>query len=60
MIPAETIPGMGVGEIKENSGGGVYSSMIYLYIVRTFVNTTIYLHLAQQYKKEKIILNVAC
>jgi hypothetical protein len=29
IIPVETIPGMGGGEIKEN-GGGVNASMIYL------------------------------
>jgi hypothetical protein len=32
---------VGKGEIKEN-GGGVNSSMIYLIIVRTFVNATMY------------------
>jgi hypothetical protein len=41
MIPAERVPEIGGGEVKESSGGGD-SSRIYLYIVRTFVNATIY------------------
>jgi hypothetical protein len=37
MIPVETIPGMGVGRIKENGGGGVVnSSMIYLMCCKNF------------------------
>jgi hypothetical protein len=35
MIPAETIPGMEEG-IKENSGWGNYSSMIYLVYCKNF------------------------
>jgi hypothetical protein len=38
----ETIPGMGEEGIKESSGEGVNSSMIYLICVRTFVNATMY------------------
>jgi hypothetical protein len=38
---------MGGGRIKE-SGGGVNSSMIILYIVRTFVKDSMYPHPAQQ------------
>jgi hypothetical protein len=38
MRPVETIPGMGGGGIKENDGGSEFN----WYIVRTFVNVTIY------------------
>jgi hypothetical protein len=38
MRPLETIPGMGEGSIKENDGGGEFLR----YIVRTFVNVTMY------------------
>jgi hypothetical protein len=40
MILVETIPGIGEGENKGELWGKVNSSMIYLYIVRTFVNAT--------------------
>jgi hypothetical protein len=40
MIPVETIPGMGGEGIKENDGGGKFNYD--WYIVRTFVNVTIY------------------
>jgi hypothetical protein len=36
----ETIPGMGVGRIKENDGGGEFNYDIF--DVRTFVNATVY------------------
>jgi hypothetical protein len=41
MIPVETIPGVGEGLMKKNNGGGEFK---YDYIVRTFVNATVYLH----------------
>jgi hypothetical protein len=37
--PAETIPGIGRGRIKENDGGG---QIQLLYILRTLVNVTMY------------------
>jgi hypothetical protein len=43
MIPVETVPGMGVREIKENGGSGEFK-----YNIRTFVNSTMYPHPAQQ------------
>jgi hypothetical protein len=48
MRPVETVSGMGKGEIKENDAGGGWIQVWYIwYIVRTFVNTTMYLHPAQ-------------
>jgi hypothetical protein len=43
MIPVETIPGMGVGGIKEHSGG-VNSSMIYLVYCKNFCKCHNVLH----------------
>jgi hypothetical protein len=43
MRPVETIPGMVEGEIKENDGGAKYTYI--WYIVRTFINVTMYPHL---------------
>jgi hypothetical protein len=40
MIPAESIPGTGGGEIKE----GVNSSMIYLIHCKNLCNATVYPH----------------
>jgi hypothetical protein len=43
----ETIPGMGGGGIKEN-GCGAWIQVWYIWnIIRTFVNATMYPHLAQ-------------
>jgi hypothetical protein len=40
------------GEIKENDGGSEFKYDVW-YIVRTFVNATMYPYPAQQLKKEK-------
>jgi hypothetical protein len=47
MRTPESIPGMVGAGIKENVGG-VNSTMIYLYILRTFVNATMCPHPLQQ------------
>jgi hypothetical protein len=47
MIPVETAPGIREGRIKESSEGGELS-MIYMILVRSFVNATMYSHAAQQ------------
>jgi hypothetical protein len=48
MIPVETIPGMGRGWDK-----GEWIKVWYIwYIVRTFVNATMYPHLAQLPQKQ--------
>jgi hypothetical protein len=44
MIPVETIPGMGRGEIKQNGGGGEFKYDIF---VRSFINATMFPHPAQ-------------
>jgi hypothetical protein len=49
MIPGETIPGMVGSGIKENDGGGEFKC----YIVRTFINVTMYPHPAQFKKRKK-------
>jgi hypothetical protein len=49
IIPVETIPGM--REIKENGRGGWIQVW---YIVRTFVNATMYPHPAQQEKNNML------
>jgi hypothetical protein len=42
MIPVETVPGIrGVG-MKESNGGSDFKYDIFEYIVRTFVNATMY------------------
>jgi hypothetical protein len=43
MTPAETIPGIGGGGIKE-SGGRDDSTMIYLIYCKNFCNPTVYSH----------------
>jgi hypothetical protein len=48
--PIETILEMGKGKIKENDGGGKFKHDIICYIVRTFVNGTMY----SQHNKKKI------
>jgi hypothetical protein len=47
MIPVETITGIGGGRKKENDGRGDFKYDIFEYIVRTFVNATMYPHPAQ-------------
>jgi hypothetical protein len=47
MRPVETVPGIGGREIKENGEGGEFKYGIW-YIVRTFVNVTMYPHPAHQ------------
>jgi hypothetical protein len=42
IIPVETTPGMGKGGIKENDGGGELNYDIFVILLRTFKNTTIY------------------
>jgi hypothetical protein len=49
MRPVETIPGMVRGMIKENDGGGKRN----YYIVRTFVNVTMYPQHNNNFKKER-------
>jgi hypothetical protein len=44
IIPVETIPGKGVEGIKENDGRGWIQVWSTWYIVRTFVNATMYPH----------------
>jgi hypothetical protein len=39
--------------MKKSSGGGEFKCSIIRYIVRTFVNATMYPHLAQQLIKKK-------
>jgi hypothetical protein len=46
MIPAEAVPEIRGGRMKESSGG-VNSSMIYLIHCKNFVNATMYPHPAQ-------------
>jgi hypothetical protein len=53
MIPIETIPGMG-GGIKERDGGDEFKYDIW-YIVRTFVNATMYPNSAQLKKKTHLL-----
>jgi hypothetical protein len=50
MIPVETFPVMGGEGIKENGGGGEFKYI--WYIVRIFVNATMYPHPAQQWKNK--------
>jgi hypothetical protein len=53
MRPAETVPGMGGGEIKEDDGGDEFNYDIY--IVRTFVNVTMcpwYNHMIKKNKNK--------
>jgi hypothetical protein len=45
MRPVESIPGMGGSRVK-NDGGGEFN-----YDVRSFVNASMYSHLAQQLNK---------
>jgi hypothetical protein len=42
MIPVETVPGIGGGGMKDSSGGGEFKIWYIWYIVKTFVNTTVY------------------
>jgi hypothetical protein len=44
MRPVETVPGMGRRGIRENDGGGKFNYDIWYtwYIVRTFINATMY------------------
>jgi hypothetical protein len=48
MIPIEITPGMGEKGIKKNDRGGWIQVWHNWYIVRTFVNATMYPHPAQQ------------
>jgi hypothetical protein len=50
MIPVEIIPGMGEGEIKENGGRAEFKYDIIQYIIRIFVNASMY-----QYNNKKSI-----
>jgi hypothetical protein len=45
MISVQTIPGMGEGGVKENDGGCDFKYDIF--VIRTFVDATIYTHAAQ-------------
>jgi hypothetical protein len=51
MRPVRSTPGMRGGRVKKNDGG-VNSTMIYLYIIRTFIKATMYPHPAQQKKRK--------
>jgi hypothetical protein len=53
MIPVETIPRMRQGRITENNGGGSIQIWHVWYIVRTFINSTMYPHPAQQQQQKK-------
>jgi hypothetical protein len=57
MIPVETVPGIrGVG-MKESSGGGEFKYDIW-YIIRTFVNATMYRHSAiKNFNKRIVFIN---
>jgi hypothetical protein len=48
MIPVETVPWIGGGEIKGSSGGDEFQAWYSWYIVRNFVNATVYLHTTKQ------------
>jgi hypothetical protein len=53
MRPVETIPEIGGGEMKENNGRGVNSTVT---IIRTFVDVTVYLQYnnnKNKFKKDK-------
>jgi hypothetical protein len=58
MIPAETIPEIGAREDKEHGGGEWFQVLYIWYVVRTFVNATMYPHPAQNEKKMLEIKNV--
>jgi hypothetical protein len=47
MIHVETSRNVAMRGIKENGGGGEYKHDIFKYIVRIFVNATMYPHTAQ-------------
>jgi hypothetical protein len=47
----KTVPGIGVGGMEERSGGGGIQVWCIWYIVRTFVNATMYPHPAQWFFK---------
>jgi hypothetical protein len=53
MIPVKSFPGMGGGRDKGEWWRGWIQVWYSWYIVRTFVNATMYPHSAQQFKKEK-------
>jgi hypothetical protein len=42
MRPAETVPGMGGGEMKESDGGGEFSYDVLEVFVGSFVSNTVY------------------
>jgi hypothetical protein len=48
-IPVETVPEIGrEGTIKDNGGGGWIQVWYIRYIVRTFINATMYPHTLKQ------------
>jgi hypothetical protein len=55
MRPVETIPGMGGGRIKENDGG-VNQVWYISYIVRTFVNATMYPQYNNTKQQKRIVI----
>jgi hypothetical protein len=53
MILVEIIPRIGGRRINESGGGSEFKYI--RYIIRTFVNDTMYLHPAQQRKKINVL-----
>jgi hypothetical protein len=61
MRPAETIPGMRGGRIRENDEGGKFKYIIfYIFIVQTFVNIVMYPHHNDNFKKFIYTLEFIC